>query len=363
MRNSPNALEQGQIVLAHDACEFGDAGPGARTVAAHQGEEGRLTCAKRERGGVGKARDPRFHSLNERNRSVDLAKRPRNERQIDHRSDAGIRREAKRQIVVAAGLEQGERAFQFTQGFDKFAGEVVGHALDPMRDAGLARIGSRRDAGKEGCRMRSHRRELASHVATCPQAVIGRQSLGRVLVARGGLAGCCEGFRRFRRPIAAGGDERVAVGHLQVRQSLPARRFGPDFIGLRQRRQKRLRLGDLRHFRRRRNAFQRGRENGVGFGGAAGRLIEVGERERRAQFETAGALLLRDGDGGQEGVFRGRRIGGVALEEDFAARPMQFRFERAIAQAVGRRQRFVEDRDGAVRIARPGLGLSQRDLQ
>ena len=74
--------------------------------------------------------------------------------------------------------------------------------------------------------------------------------------------------------------------------------------------QQRLRLGDLRHFRRRRKAFERGREDGVGFGGAAGRLIELGQRKRRAQFEAARALLLRDGDGGQESVFRGRGVGG-----------------------------------------------------
>jgi hypothetical protein len=42
---------------------------------------------------------------------------------------------------------------------------------------------------------------------------------------------------------------------------------------------------------------------------------------------------------------------------------MQFRFECAKAQAIGSRQRFVEDGDGAVRIAGPGPGLSQRDLQ
>ena len=47
--------------------------------------------------------------------------------------------------------------------------------------------------------------------------------------------------------------------------------------------QQRLRLGDLRHFGRRRETFKRGRENGVGFGGAAGRLIELGERKRRQQ--------------------------------------------------------------------------------
>jgi hypothetical protein len=31
---------------------------------------------------------------------------------------------------------------------------------------------------------------------------------------------------------------------------------------------------------------------------------------------------------------------------------MQFGFERAIAQAIGRRQRFIEDRNGAILIAR-----------
>ena len=59
----------------------------------------------------------------------------------------------------------------------------------------------------------------------------------------------------------------------------------------------------------------------------------------------------------------GAGLAGIALEQDVAARPVQFRFERAIAEAVGCRQRFVEDGDGAVGIARPGFGLGQRDLQ
>ena len=101
----------------------------------------------------------------------------------------------------------------------------------------------------------------------------------------------------------------------------------------------------------------------MGVGGAGGRLVELGQRQRRAQFEAARALLLRDRDGGQEGFFRRRGVGGIALEQDFAARPMQFRFECAMAQAVAGRQRFVEDGDGAVGIARPGFGLGQRDLQ
>ena len=42
---------------------------------------------------------------------------------------------------------------------------------------------------------------------------------------------------------------------------------------------------------------------------------------------------------------------------------MQLRFERAIARAVGRRQRLVEDCNGGIRVARPRFCLRQRDLQ
>ena len=59
----------------------------------------------------------------------------------------------------------------------------------------------------------------------------------------------------------------------------------------------------------------------------------------------------------------GAELAGSRLQQDFAAHPMQFCFERAVAGAVARRQRFVEDGDGAVGIARPGFSLSQRDLQ
>jgi len=42
--------------------------------------------------------------------------------------------------------------------------------------------------------------------------------------------------------------------------------------------EQRLRLGDLGHFRGRRKAFERGREDGVGLDEAAGRLIELRQR-------------------------------------------------------------------------------------
>ena len=42
---------------------------------------------------------------------------------------------------------------------------------------------------------------------------------------------------------------------------------------------------------------------------------------------------------------------------------MQLCFERAISEAIARRQRFVEDGDGAVEIAGLGLGLGDFNLE
>ena len=95
----------------------------------------------------------------------------------------------------------------------------------------------------------------------------------------------------------------------------------------------------------------------MGVGGAGGRLVELGERERRAQFEAARALLLRDGDGGLERFLGRRGVGGIALQQHFAADAMQFRFERAMADPFGRRQRFVEDRERRGRHRLRGLRL------
>ena len=54
-------------------------------------------------------------------------------------------------------------------------------------------------------------------------------------------------------------------------QPLSPRDSGLDFIHLRKRGEQCLRLCDLRHFRSRRKALERRREDGVGFGGAAAR--------------------------------------------------------------------------------------------
>jgi hypothetical protein len=89
--------------------------------------------------------------------------------------------------------------------------------------------------------------------------------------------------------------------------------------------QQRLRLRDLRHFGRRCETFEGGREDRMGLGGTAGRLVKLGKRERSTQSEAARTLLPRDRDSGQEGFFYRRGVGGVVLDENFAARAMQFR--------------------------------------
>ena len=61
----------------------------------------------RERSDMVEARGSRLHAVDERNRAIDLAERPQHEGEIAHRGDAGVMSEAKGQIVVAAGLEQG----------------------------------------------------------------------------------------------------------------------------------------------------------------------------------------------------------------------------------------------------------------
>src|ERR1700739_1645346 len=78
--------------------------------------------------------------------------------------------------------------------------------------------------------------------------------------------------------------------------------------------EQRLGLRDRRKLRRRRKALQRRAQDVVGVDRAAGGLIEFGQRQRGAQLEAAGLLLLRDGDGGEEGGFgAGGGGGGVRV--------------------------------------------------
>ena len=80
----------------------------------------------------------------------------------------GSHAEAKGQIIVTAGLEQGERAFQMIPRLAILAGEPASHPGGAMGDAGLGRIGPRLDVAEEGRGVRPHRRQIAPHVAADP---------------------------------------------------------------------------------------------------------------------------------------------------------------------------------------------------
>ena len=93
-----------QIVIAREVGEFEGVLRGAPTIAPHQVEHRRVHTSKGERADMREVRHPRLHAVDERNRAIDLAERPRHYRQVRHCADAGVLAEAKGQIVVAAGL-------------------------------------------------------------------------------------------------------------------------------------------------------------------------------------------------------------------------------------------------------------------
>ena len=108
-----------------------------------------------------------------------------------------------------------------------------------------------------------------------------------------------------------------------MQPTLALRDRGLHLVGLRKRRQQRLRLGDLRHFRRRQESFERGREDGVRFRRSGGRLVELGEGKRREKLVAARALLRRDRDGGPVGFLGSGGIQGIAFQQDVATQTIE----------------------------------------
>jgi hypothetical protein len=98
---------------------------------------------------MGEARDPRLGVADERNGAPDVAQRPQCEREVEHCCDAGVLAEAKGQIVVAAGLEEGQRVFQVLSRFAKLSGEPTRGSRCAVSDSCLWRIGSRLDVAEE----------------------------------------------------------------------------------------------------------------------------------------------------------------------------------------------------------------------
>jgi hypothetical protein len=124
-----------EIVFARNSGELQRVFRQAPLAAAHQRELGGKHFSERERIGVGKARDPRFHPIDKRNCAIDLAEGPTGKRQIRNGGDAGVWPEAKCHFVIAPWLEQRERTFKTLPCFAIFSGEPVSDALEPLPDA------------------------------------------------------------------------------------------------------------------------------------------------------------------------------------------------------------------------------------
>ena len=74
------------------------------------------------------------------NRATDVAQRPQREREINHRHDASVVSEAEREIVVPAGMEQGDRTLHMLSRATILR-RTNGWTPHAMRDASLGRIG------------------------------------------------------------------------------------------------------------------------------------------------------------------------------------------------------------------------------
>jgi len=203
--------ERSQIALANNPSQIGHVHLSPQMVTAHQCEQRGVHCARSDDVGLCKDPDSSSHMLNERDRAFDLAKRPRGKRQVSHGGGASVLNDSQRQVVVAPGLKQCYRTFEVLLRFEEFSGEPVGDALHAMRDTDFGRNGSPLNVREHGRGVRPHPRQLAAHVAADPQAGVGREPSGRVLVTNRRLAGSGEGFCRLRRSGSARSEQRVAL--------------------------------------------------------------------------------------------------------------------------------------------------------
>ena len=100
----------------------------------------------------------------------------------------------------------------------------------------------------------------------------------------------------------------------------------------------------------------------MSFRGAGGRMIELGERQRRLQTEAAGALLFSDCYGRAVSVLGGGGIFRSGLQEDVAAYAVQEGVGPVLFGLFRQRQRFVNPRQGSVHGRRLSFEFGEQTL-
>ena len=107
-------------------------------------------------------------------RAIDLAERPKHDRQIDHGGNADILAEAKGEIAVSFGIENRQGLFEVRAPLDEISGKPLRHAIDPMCDARFRRMGLLLDVAQKSLRGLAHRGQIAVHMGGRPEPVIDR---------------------------------------------------------------------------------------------------------------------------------------------------------------------------------------------
>ena len=207
-------------------------------------------------------------------RRIYVAAEPSDEGEVIRRHNGGVVREANRKLVMATEIVMVDDPLE--AGFP--TGQI---ACVRLRHAETAAGAERRRPVR--CLLHHHGRDLehpprtTAHEFASPGTVENRQTLHRIVDAGSKLIRPFEGGLRFRRMDSTTLQQRVRHADLQILSALPTLSFGFHLLSLCQRREQRPPLDDFRHFRARRESFERRRKDSVGIGCAAGRLIEVGE--------------------------------------------------------------------------------------
>jgi hypothetical protein len=136
--------------------------------------------------------DPRLHAVDDRSRAIDLAQRPQRDRQIGHCANAGVHPEAIREIVVAAGLEKGERSFQVISRLRVLAGVPAVHSSGAIGDAASGESGFASMAPTAGSNFPSRARESVLSercVAAARVQALGAAGRAQAVEEEAGAAG------------------------------------------------------------------------------------------------------------------------------------------------------------------------------
>ena len=149
---------------------------------------------------------------------------------------------------------------------------------------------------------------------------------------------------------------------LQLQPALTRCRGVLHFVGFSKRGEKPLRLFDLRKLRRRRKSCQRGREHRVSVDGAVGRLIELRQRQRRAQLEAACLLLFAMAMAARKASSAGAVFVGSRLAESRRA-PDALRQRTSVAGLPDRRELLLHGCQSGAQFARCSLRFGEQGAE